>query len=553
LPHIRNGVGLVLSKNRQGDYEERRVVSQDTSTLTDFHCLDAIRQGSSRVLDLLQQLHDGATAEQANDLSRDAETTRARIAAELADCDDVVYQTVRIRGPKPVDLMLIFIENLAEREMILRHLITPLREGQLAGECGPDGPENLIDRLSHHLSMAGVTRAYTIAEVVEPLLVGNTAVLVDGFPEALIYDTQGWAQRAIEEAPTEMSLVGPHDSFTENIETNVGSIRRRIRSPNLKVKVIKVGADKSLPLAVMYRQDRARAELVAEILERIRNMKLDLPLSANYIKEAIIGKRVSLYPLLYRTSRPDVTASRLQEGRVAMLLDTSPHAVIAPALLTDFFIAADDYYLPPVVSLMLRTIRVIGALLVILTPALYIAVAAFNPDLLPFGFLQSIAQNRSGIPMTVVLEVIFMTVMMELLHEASVRLPQKLGAIATVFGGLILGQSAATARIISNIMVIIVAISAIGSFVMPSYEMSLAIRGSRWLLIIGAAFFGTYALAILLFTIVIYLNSLNSFGTPYLAPFSPLVVGDVTQDTAIRMPYWLQTGGFQSISPRRRR
>jgi spore germination protein len=528
--------------------EEDLVVSRDTSLLPVLRQLRSIHKLSGRVIEQLDKWPQEVSGPKPNELHVNVEVTRARIAATLSDCDDVRYQSIQIQGAsRELNLYIIFVEGLAKQEMIQEHMIKPLR-AMSPGQAS-EYSTSVVELVNNKLTIAGANRVHTVEDIVDAVLTGNTAIIVDGAPEALVYDTQGWKDRQIENPMTEVSIVGPHDAFNENLQDNIALIRRRLRDPDLKVRIVEVGSSSRTQVAIFYIEDRARAEVVAELLERIENIKAENILNTNYIEELITGKRFMLYPLMRRTARPDVAASYLIEGRVIVLADVSPQAMAAPATIGDFFMAADDYYLPPVVSLLLRVVRLVGGFIVLFIPAFYISVAAYNPDVLPLDFLQRIAQSRAAIPLTVLLEVIFMETMMELLQEAGVRLPQKIGAIATVFGGLILGQAAAAAGIISNIMVIIIAMTAIGSFVIPSYEMSLALRVTRWVIVTAATFFGMYGLGIITFLVIVYLNSLNSFGTPYLAPFAPLVGSDVKHDSLLRAPQWLNEASFKSIHP----
>lgn len=452
----------------------------------------------------------------------------------LGASEDVLYQRLTLMaGRRPA--LLVFVEGMVDRHRLADQVVEVLASTDL-----PEGlPPTLAELGRRLVYLPTHSEQIKAAKAAEAVFRGQAVLLVDGYPGALILGVQGWEDRSIQNAPSETGLRGPRDGFVENIVTNINLIRRRLNDPKLVVRYWRVGTRSKTRVAVLHIADIARDRLVNEIAQRVAAIEFDGVLDASQVRGLLTGQVYTPFPKMGSTERPDLVVAALLVGKVAVLVDNSPFALTAPTALMDTLWAADDYYTVPAVTLMIRMVRLLGAFSTTFLSPLYVGIMMFNPGLVRTDLAIYFARERSGIPLTPSLEVIFLEVMMEVLHEATVRLPTKIGSAATVVGGLIIGQAAVEARLVSGIVVIVAAISAIGSFTIPGQEMGQVWRVTKWLLIAAATAFGVYGVFGASFVLFSWLASQDSFGTPYLAPLAPLIRDDLAGDSLLRVPWGL--------------
>lgn len=462
----------------------------------------------------------------------------------LGPSEDIVYQALRVRAEQRA--LLIFLKGLVDVEALQEHVIAPLVMAEPAGGL----PPTLAELGRHMIHVAMWKAAADPAVVRDSVLRGNAALLVDGYPGALLLEVQGWKERPVQSPPSEAGLRGPRDGFVENAVTNVSLIRRRINDANLVVREWRVGARTKTLVMVLHINDIARPRLVAEIHSRVEAIEFDGLLDATQVRELVTGMPWSPFPKMESGERPDKVVSALLAGKVAVVVDNSPFVLVAPTTLMETLWAADDYYTTPLVTSMVRMARLIGTAASVFLSPLYIGIMMFNPGLVRTDLAIYLARERAGIPLTPALEVVFLEVMMEILHEATVRLPTKVGSAATVVGGLIIGQAAVEARLLSGIVVIAVAISAVGSFTLPGQEIGQCWRATKWVLIAAATVFGVYGVYAASFILFSWLASQDSFGTPYLAPLAPLIPGDLARDSLLRRSWSMLRRRPETTRPR---
>ncbi|MDF2629844.1 MAG: gerBA 4 [Symbiobacteriaceae bacterium] len=450
----------------------------------------------------------------------------------LGASEDILFTRLTLRtGGR--NALLASIEGMVNREALQEQVIEALLRTDLPGGL----PPTLTDLGRQLLHLVEQTEECQAAKAAEAIFRGDAVLLVDGYAGALVLGTLKWDERPVQSAPSETGLRGPRDGFVERLTTNISLIRRRLNDPNLVVRFFRVGTRSKTRVAVLHMADITNERLVKEIEQRVAAIDYDGILDASQLRELLTGQVYTLFPKTGSTERPDLVVEALLAGKVAVLADNSPFALTAPITLGDTFWAADDYYTVPVVTLMMRLVRFIGAFATALMSPLYIGIMTFNPGLVRTDLAIYFARERSGIPLTPALEVLFLEVMMEVLHEATVRLPTKVGSAATVVGGLIIGQAAVEARLVSGIVVIVVAISALGSFTIPGQEMGQVWRATKWVLILAATTLGVYGVFGASFVLFSWLASQDSFGTPYLAPIAPLIPRDLLVDSVLRQ-HW---------------
>ncbi|MBE3582659.1 MAG: spore germination protein [Limnochordaceae bacterium] len=452
--------------------------------------------------------------------------------------EDLIKRTLVIGNQT---IVVVFIDGLVDRssiqDMIVSHLQSASRRLRQTGK--PPTPVTLSDTKnllvgSDRLKQAGDPHVLTLA-----LLDGATVIVSDQWEQALIASTEGWEKRDISEPETETVLRGPREGFTENLRTNTALVRRRLRTPDLMLERIRVGTSTNTSITLAWLRDVARPELVEEVKQRLRRVEMDAVLESGYLEEWIVDDPFSPFPQVMHTERPDRVTASLLEGRVAILTDGTPMALIVPATLNMLMQAADDYYGNWVLSLPTRLVRYTGMALTLLLPALYVALTAYQSELIPTPLMLAIAQQREAVPYPAIVEALMMSVVFQILIEAGVRLPRPVGSAVTIVGAIVIGQAAVAAGLVSATMVIFASLTALGSFVIPAYNLSNAIRWLGLGMLLLASLFGLTGILLGLLGIIIHLTGLRSFGEPYLLPNAPMVWSE-QRDTFWRAPWWMQ-------------
>jgi spore germination protein KA len=374
-------------------------------------------------------------------------------------------------------------------------------------------------------------------KVTSAILAGNAVLIVNSIPNALVINAKGWRDRDVSESATENVVRGPKEAFTENIQTNTALVRRKIKDPRLWVEKKEIGNITQTSVSIMYIHSIANDKIIKEVHERLDKIDIDGILESNYIEEFIQDEVYTPFPTVFNTERPDVVAAALLEGRIAILIDGTPFVLLVPALFTHFFQAAEDYYQRWDISTLLRLLRVTAYFISLLGPSVYIAIINFHQEMLPTPLLISLAAQREGVPFPALIEALIMEVTLEILREAGLRLPKAIGQTVSIVGALVIGQAAVEAGIISAAMVIVVSITAISNFILPAYNMGIAVRILRFLFMFLAGSFGLYGIAAGIFALSLHLCSLRSFGIPYMEPLAPYIASDM-KDTLWRKPRW---------------
>jgi spore germination protein len=443
----------------------------------------------------------------------------------LKDTSDIVYRQFNIADWKAA---IIYIDGMADK-VILDNFV--LESVMLKSER----VENVMQIKDSLLTVSDMKQVLKLSEGLNAVLSGDTIMFIDGISALYVIATRAWPTRGVSEPSGETVIRGGRDGFTETIRFNTALIRRRIRDTRLKIKPKTVGVRSKTDVAILYIEDIVNKDVLKKVLERIDNIKIDAVLDSGYIEQFIEDEKWSPFPQMQSTEKPDVVAAGLYEGRVAILVDNSPFSLLVPATLPSLFQTPDDYYQRWMNSSILRLIRFFAIALALILPALYIAVTSFHTSIIPTKLAYSIAASREGVPFPAFIETLIMEITLAFLLEAVVRLPKAIGSTVGIVGGLILGQSAVSAGIVSPIMIIILSITAISSFITPNYEVSSAFRLARLFLIICSSILGLYGISLGLIVIIIHLVKLKSFGIPYLSPLVHPHKKDM-KDTFIRAP-----------------
>ncbi|MCS7463944.1 spore germination protein [Paenibacillus doosanensis] len=442
-------------------------------------------------------------------------------------------------GAAPAGL-LVFLSTITNKAKIEELLLTPFQSLANGGN-GAFGTPLPPAAFQYFSSIGEWVPGRQRQLLLTKLYAGHCLFLLNGKPEALVVDVSEWQSRSISPPETESSLVGPRDAFIENLETNIALIRARIRHESLTAQSFVIGNLTGTNVTVMHLDGIANRQMVDQIVERIQTIRIDGVVDTTQVANLILEKNKwwSPFPLSQSTERPDKAVSALLEGRIIILMNSSPTAVILPVTLTSLYQTADDYYFPFLSGSFLRFVRLVGLFLTVFLPAFYISITTINQDVLRIQFMLAIAASREGVPYPAYIEVCIMVFLLELINEASVRLPRVIGGTATIVGGLIIGTAAAQAHLISNIMIVITAATAIGSFTTPNYMVGVALRMCSYILIALAIPLGLYGMTLGTAFIFLYLCHLKSLGVPYLAPFDTFLYKDLFRDGLTRAPLLL--------------
>ncbi|MFD0681164.1 MULTISPECIES: spore germination protein [unclassified Paenibacillus] len=441
------------------------------------------------------------------------------------------------------DIALVYIDGLVDTHVLNQSIIASLLNGDKYSSSLPSysTPANLLDFFKEEvLSIGDIGQLKEMSCLFNSLLSGDVVLLAEGHAGGLHIGAAGWEDRNVGEPTTQTVIRGPMEAFTENIRTNTALIRRKIKDPQLWLEGRQIGTVTKTNVAVMYMRQIADESLVQEVFSRLDKINIDSILESGYIEEFIQDKTWTPFPTVYNSERPDTIAAGLLEGKVAIIVDGTPFVLLVPALFVQFFQSAEDYYQRADVSSLLRLMRFMAFFITMLSPSLYIAVTTFHQEMLPTNLLINLAAQREGVPFPAFIEALMMEVTFEILREAGVRMPKTVGQAVSIVGTLVIGQSAVEAGIVSAVMVIIVAITAISSFVIPAAGMSISIRMIRFILMGLAASFGLIGIMVGLLLLIIHLSCLRSFGVPFLSSLSPFH-GKDQKDTLFRLPWPLMT------------
>lgn len=430
---------------------------------------------------------------------------------------------------------LIFISSLIDKATLNESILKPLMyDTRLLDK---DAAKLLtIDFINTTiLSINEVSKVTKINEVIEGCLSGYTALLVSGLNEASLIGTIGGETRSIDEPKTETVVRGPRAGFTENLLTNTALLRRHIRNPNFTLDTIKLGKQTQTTVCIAYIKGLANPGLIAEIKRRLERINTDAILESGYIEQFIEDAPFSIFATVGNSERPDSVAGKLLEGRAALLISGTPFVLTVPLLLIESFGSVEDYYSRPYFVSIIRVIRFLAFTISTLGPAAYVALTTFHQELIPTPLLFNMASAEEGVPFPAVAEALGMGVVFEILREAGIRLPRPVGQAVSIVGALVLGEAAVQSGFVGQPMVMVISITAVASFTVPSQTDSGAIL--RLIMVLLAGTMGLFGIMVGILGTVIHLASLRSFGTPYFSPLAPLTPVDL-KDTFVRFPLW---------------
>lgn len=469
-----------------------------------------------------------------NPISPNVDINEKRIRKAFGNSPDLAVRRVKIGVEGRVPALVVHLDAVVDAEMVSGAILKQV----LNKTVDLDDPSEIYKSLrDRYLELTGVSEEYNFDKLLDEIANGNTCIIVDGIPKAIVCQTQGYAQRNVSEPTTEATIRGSKEGFIESLPTNLSLLRRKIRNPKLIVKQYTLGSVSKTPVALLYIEGIANTQITQEAKKRLSQIRVDSIQESGQLEELIEDAPLSPFPTILRTERPDRVTGNLLEGRIAILTDGSPFALVAPATFTMFLTAPEDYFERFYAGSVIRILRYLAFFISLTLPALYIAITTFHQELLPTPLILSIAAQREQIPFPAVVEATIMEVVFEILREAGLRLPRIVGQAVSIIGALVIGEAAMKAGLVSAAMVVVVALTGISSFATPIFSLGISIRLLRFPLMLLASALGLFGILTGLSALAIHLFSLRSFGVAYMEPLWPFVARE-QQDTILRAPWW---------------
>lgn len=417
-----------------------------------------------------------------------------------------------------VRVAVIVIEGMVNLQVMGSLVLDPVLEHHFDNTATPESIYHFLEEET--VNAVDLKDFYTFDEFFRFAMSGFAVVLIDGLSKGIAMGAQGFNFRSISEPSSEVNERGSREGFTEPIRINMSMIRRRIKSPTLKFELSTLGTVSKTDICLVYMTDVVSKKLLRDIRRRLQKITSEVILTAGYVQPFLEGKRASLFSDVGYTERPDTLCAKIQEGRVAILIDGTPFTLIVPYLFSENFQSIDDYCHKPYYATFIRIIKYISFTITILLPGAYVAIGTFHPELFPEALLFNIVSAQETTPFPLVLEALVIHFIYEVMREAGLRLPRPVGHAVSIVGALVIGDAAVTAGLIGSPMVLVVALTAISSFVVPSLHEPVSIL--RFGFIIIGGMLGLYGIALASAMVMTNAAALSAFGVPYLSPITPL-------------------------------
>ncbi|MGM0836466.1 MAG: spore germination protein [Bacillota bacterium] len=444
-----------------------------------------------------------------------------KIKKHMSHTEDLIIKEIDHNNQKSV---ILYMEPLVNKELLQSFIIEPMLESN---------SEDIVTNIKSY----EMKNTSDISNICNGILDGFCIILMENCANAIMAAVVGNQERSIQEPENEQNIKGPRDGFVESISTNIQLIRRRVKSPFLKVKYFTIGNYTNTKVAMVYIDDLANRKILEEVEKRITSIEMDQLLSTGNLEELIEDNPFTPFPQVLSTERPDRAASYLTEGKINLIVDGNPNVAIVPITFFSFYQAPDDYNSRWLIGSFFRIIRVFSFFIAISLPAIYIAIVSFHSEVLPIGILYSIRVSLEFVPFLPLMEAFTMQIILELLKEAAIRLPSPIAQTIGIVGGLVIGTAVVEANLVSNTMIVVIGFTAIASFVAPVNEMGTSARLLGFPTMVAASVLGFFGIVFTLMIIFMHMCKLESFGIPYLSPLAPFKKEDL-KDSFYRLPIW---------------
>ncbi|EPR12302.1 spore germination protein [Ruminiclostridium papyrosolvens] len=447
------------------------------------------------------------------------------------DDDTFIVRNVENQNNKSIKCCILFMEEMIDTTVVSENILRPIMQ-----DNNLKNNNDILNQFQNRvITSDNIKKSSDVNLLTNSILKGDTVLLLEDSSEALIISSIGVKSRAIQEPESEKLIRGPREGFTEPLMINLSLLRKRLETPDLKFKFINLGTKTNTKICICYLNSLVNRKILNEVETRLKSIKIDGVLAGGYIGELINDEPYSPFKTVGSTERPDVVVGKLLEGRIAIIVDGTPVALTAPHLFIEYFQVNEDYYINYYFSSISRMLRILGFILTVSVPAIYVALMTFHQEMIPTPLLISISAARQGVPFPTIVEIMLLLIVFEILRETGTRMPTNIGQALSIVGALVLGQASVQAKIVSAPIVIVVAISGITSLMIPKIQGAAIILRVIFLLL--AAFLGFYGLIFGITGALLHLCEMRSFGVPYLLYLTSMNPYDL-KDTIIRAPLW---------------
>ena len=460
--------------------------------------------------------------------------TASDVIGRFPLCRDLAARTLRVGEG---EYTLIYFENLCDRRFIHEYILFPLTTA---------APSTLPEQA---ITCGALSYPADEDEAVKLLLTGEALVVGEG--RAISVKVQSELSRAVGEPETETVIRGPREGFTERAGNNAALLRRRIRSPHLKYEVLTLGRTGATMTVLMYLDDRVNRPALASLRRRLAEIDADAVLDSGQLELWLEGRLCPLFSTVGNSERPDKVAAKLLEGRVAIIVDGTPVVLTVPYLFIESLQSTEDYGKSLLYATFIRTLRLAALGLSVLLPALFLALLLYHPEAIPASLLKTVAEARESVPFSPFVELLVVLLAFEMIREVAIRMPRSVGSAVSLVAALILGDSAISAGITSAPVIIVVAFTAIGSFLVPPYMNTVILL--RLLFLVAARLAGLYGIAMLSSGVLIALCATESFTVPYLSPLAPFAPSALTDVLTVLPPWQMRRLPGELVGAVRRR
>ena len=454
-------------------------------------------------------------AENQRKISANLRENEKYLRSRLDKCSDILIRSMRLGEKQKVDCLMVYIEVAVSNMMLDDSAI-----GKMINHFWEISPEQIQEFIKNNsLGIADVKKLTDMDEAIAAMLAGNAVFFIDGYDKAMKISSKGYPSMGVMEAESEKVLRGSREGFSDSVKSNSALVRKRLRDTRLKVEEYYTGVRTHTLTQVLYMEDLVHEELLEQVKERLERFRIDGILDSGMLEQLTEDVWYSPFPQYQTTQRPDRAVQEILNGKVVILCDNSPEALILPGNFNSFMESSEDWYHRFEMASFLRTLRYLAVIMATVLPGLYLAVIRFHTQILPSALILSLAQAREGVPFSSVTELIFLELSFELIREAGVRVPGALGNAIGIVGGLVIGQAAVEANLVSPIVVMIVALTALGSMTVPNEEFAAAFRLLKYVFLILGGYLGIYGIVLGVYLTIAHLAGLSSFGVPYMVPF----------------------------------
>ena len=436
---------------------------------------------------------------------------------QLGDSFDVKYRNYSVGNH---NFVFIMIDGMCDSLLITEQIMNPI----INASFGENEGNNLIFSAADRVS-ASIDKSITndMDKAIAELISGNLVMFAEGSISAVLFGVQGFPKRAILEPSTEMQERGSREGFVESFKDNITMLRRRVRNPVLKIQTLEVGTTTKTRVCVCYMSDRVNPETLENVVERLKNATIDTLLGAGYLQSFLDTENPSLFSGVGFTERPDVLTAKMAEGKIGVIVDGTPNAMIVPYLFIEHFHSLDDYLKRPYYATFIRVLKMISFLFSVFLPGVYVAVCTFHQEIIPETMIFGITGQESRTPLPIMFEALFIHLVYEIVREAGLRMPKTVGHAISIVGALVIGESAVSAGIVSAPMVIVVGLTAVSSFVVSTLYEPVAVLRFAFIVIGGLS--GIYGIMLMFAVVLISASAINPYGIPFTSPVAPTKIG----------------------------